>query len=146
MEIAIRQSVKEDFDHIFALFGQLWPGKELHEKDLIEVFDRGMQSDSDVYFCATSGSKVIGFCAMLIANNFWQEGQIAYVYAMIVEDAYRGKGIGKKLIEKAFETARDRKCKKIELDSGFQRELAHKFYEQMGFVKRAFLFSKDIKE
>lgn len=35
-------------------------------------------------------------------------------------------------------------CKRIELDSGFHREQAHKMYEHIGFNKRAFLFSKEI--
>jgi GNAT superfamily N-acetyltransferase len=63
---------------------------------------------------------------------------------MIVDGELRGKGIGTKLLEKTFETANLRKCKKIELDSGFHREQAHKFYEKIGFEKRAYLFSKDL--
>lgn len=144
MEIIFRNAKAEDFDNVFALFGQLWPGKELHKNKLKEVFDRGLQSELDAYFCAEADNKVIGFCAMLIENNFWQEGQIAYVYAMIVDESFRGQGIGKKLLEEAFQTAKNRKCKKIELDSGFPREKAHKFYESIGFEKRAFLFSKDL--
>lgn len=31
--------------------------------------------------------------------------------------------------------------KRVELDSGFQRERAHQFYEKLGFEKRAYLFS-----
>lgn len=31
--------------------------------------------------------------------------------------------------------------KRVELDSGFQREKAHKFYENLGFEKSAYLFS-----
>lgn len=35
-------------------------------------------------------------------------------------------------------------CKKIELDSGFPRDKAHKFYEKIGFEKKAYLFSRDL--
>lgn len=31
--------------------------------------------------------------------------------------------------------------KRVELDSGFQREKAHEFYLKLGFEKRAYLFS-----
>lgn len=63
---------------------------------------------------------------------------------MIIDDCFRGQGIGTELINKASDIARLRECRKIELDSGFPREKAHKFYERIGFEKRAYLFSKDL--
>lgn len=144
MNMIIRDSKIEDFNEVFSLFGQLWPNKELHFNDLNTVFNRGIQSETDKYICAEVNSKVIGFCALSIVNNFWLEGYIAYIYAMIVDDSYRGKGIGTSLLEKVFDIAKLMGCKKIELDSGFPREKAHKFYEKIGFEKRAYLFSKDL--
>lgn len=144
MEITIRNARIEDFEDIFILFEQLWPDKELNFKSLRTVFERGMKSQSDEYICAELDNKVIGFCALAIVNNFWQEGYIAYIYSMIVEDSFRGKGVGTSILEKAFDIAKQRDCKRVELDSGFPREKAHKFYETLGFEKRAFLFSKII--
>lgn len=144
MNIVIREAKLEDFSDVCLLFRQLWPNKELHINDLATVFNRGIQSDIDKYVCAELNGKVIGFSAFSIVNNFWQEGYIAYVYAMIVDDAYRSNGIGMSLLEKAFDIAKLSGCKKIELDSGFPREKAHKFYEKIGFEKRAYLFSKDL--
>lgn len=34
------------------------------------------------------------------------------------------------------------KCQAIELDSAFFRESAHRFYNNMGFEKRGYVFSK----
>jgi GNAT superfamily N-acetyltransferase len=144
MDVIIRNSELEDFDDVVLLFRQLWPNKELHINELRAVFNRGMQFDNDEYICAELNNRIIGFCAFSIVNNFWQEGYIAYIYAMIVDDSYRSYGIGTNLIEKAFDIAKLRGCKKIELDSGFPREKAHKFYERIGFEKRAYLFSKDL--
>lgn len=140
----IRDSKIADFNDVLSLFGQLWPNKELNPNDLKTVFNRGIQSDTDKYICAEENGKVIGFCALAVVNNFWQEGHIAYVYAMIVDDSFRGKGIGTSLLEKAFDIAKLMGCKKIELDSGFPREKAHKLYEKIGFEKRAYLFSRDL--
>jgi GNAT superfamily N-acetyltransferase len=44
-----------------------------------------------------------------------------------------------------FERAKARGLKRVELDSSFQRERAHVFYEKLGFEKRAFLFSYTLK-
>ncbi len=144
MEITIRYSKSEDFQDVFLLFHQLWPGKELNEEALRIVYERGLQSDNDYYISAELEGRVIGFCSTAIMNNFWQEGIMAYVYAMVVADEYRGKGLGTTIIDKACEYAKERGCKKLELDSAFHRERAHKFYEKIGFVKRAFLFSRDL--
>jgi ribosomal protein S18 acetylase RimI-like enzyme len=145
MNVKIRKALIEDFPSVFSLFHQLWPNKELNETDMKTVFDRGITSNTDLYICAEVNGNLIGFCAYAIVNNFWQEGQIAYVYAMIVDEDQRGKGIGSELLKTACDYAKKCGCKKIELDSGFQREKAHKFYtEKMGFEKRAFLFSKDL--
>ncbi len=144
MNIIIRDSKNADFDGVLSLFGQLWPNKDLNPNDLKAVFDRGIQSDTDKYLCAEENGKVIGFCAFAVVNNFWQEGYIAYAYAMIVDDSFRGNGIGSSLLEKAFDIAKSMGCKKFELDSGFPREKAHKFYEKIGFEKRAYLFSRDL--
>lgn len=109
------------------------------------VFERGIHSNTDRYLCAEQNGDVIGFCAYAIMNNFWQEGRIAYVYAMIVDEELRGQGIGSELLNAAAQYAKEDGCKKIELDSGFHREKAHQFYvDKMGFEKRAFLFSKDL--
>lgn len=146
MDVIIRKVQDEDFPSIFPLFHQLWPNKELHETAMKSVFERGVNSNTDFYICAELDEKVIGFCSCAIMNNFWQEGRIAYVYAMIVDEKHRGKGIGSELLITACEEAKKYECKKIELDSGFPREKAHKFYtEKMGFEKRAFLFSKDLE-
>lgn len=144
MEINLRKVKNEDFDEVFCLFRQLWPAKELNYEALKKVYQRGQNSGSDEYICAEYNQRLIGFCAMAIVNNFWQEGYIGYIYAMIIDEAYRGKGIGTKLLQEAFETAKARGCKKLELDSGFQRVEAHNFYENNGYLKRAFLFSRDV--
>jgi GNAT superfamily N-acetyltransferase len=145
MDITFRKVKVEDFKSVFILFGQLWPGKELNHDELFRVYQRGLTSGNDEYLCAVDNKKIIGFCALAIVNNFWQEGYIGYIYAMIIDEAHRGKGIGAQLLQQAYEEAKERGCKKLELDSGFQRLQAHQFYEKNGYLKRAFLFSKDIK-
>lgn len=143
MDIMIRQAVSQDFDEVFPLFKQLWPTKSIDHDELKATFDRGVDSSHDVLLCAVCNARVIGFCAYAIVNNLWQEGRIAYLYAMVVEEEYRGAGVGTALIKEVVHRSRTNGLKRVELDSGFPREQAHKFYEQLGFKKRAYLFSYD---
>ncbi len=141
MGFSVREAVHDDFEHVYPLFEQLWPNKELNKNDLEKVFKRGVDSHNDVLLCALLDGEIIGFCAYAIMNNLWQEGYISYIYAMVVDEKLRGKGFGSKLIAEAINKSRSQGMKRVELDSGFQREKAHKFYEKLGFEKRAFLFS-----
>ncbi|SMC33154.1 GNAT family N-acetyltransferase [Sporomusa malonica] len=144
MDIQIREVNREDFDGVFSLFKQLWPDKQLYKEDMFTVYSRGLEGNNDKYICAVYDGKVIGFCAIAFMNSFWQEGRIAYIYAMVVDEVLKGQGIGTRLLNEAYSIAGVQGCKKIELDSGFHREAAHKFYEKNSYVKRAYLFSKDI--
>lgn len=143
MDVQIREVDKADFEAVFSLFKQLWPDKQLHKDDMFTVYSRGIDENNDKYICAVIDGKVIGFCAIAFMNNFWQEGRIAYIYAMVVDNSLRGYGIGAQLLNEAYSIASLNGCNKLELDSAFHRESAHKFYERNGYVKRAYLFSKD---
>lgn len=141
MGVTIRDADKQDFDEIYPLFVQLWPNKPINRDDLKEAFDRGISSNHDVLICAVTDGKPVGLCAYAVINNFWQEGNIGYIYAMVVDESHQGKGIGTKLIQESLERAKTQGLKRMELDSGFHRQRAHEFYEKLGFEKRAYLFS-----
>jgi GNAT superfamily N-acetyltransferase len=130
MDIKIRKATENDFNKVYPLFEQLWPNKELDKDALKIVFNRGVNS-----------GELIGFCAYAIVNNLWQAGYISYMYAMIVDEKFRGKGFGKMLIMESIKDAKAKGIKRMELDSGFHREKAHEFYIKLGFEKRAYLFS-----
>ena len=141
MSLIIRIAQAQDFDEIYPLFVQLWPNKPIDREELKRVYDRAAGSESDELLCAVEDGKIVGFCAYAVVNNLWQEGQIGYIYAMVVDESLRGKGVGTKIINESLERARAKGLKRMELDSGFPRERAHAFYEKLGFEKRAYLFS-----
>lgn len=146
MDIEIRKVTENDFEKVYPLFEQLWPNKELDKNALRIVFDRGVNSDADVLFCLVYCGEVIGFCAYAIVNNLWQAGYISYMYAMVVDEKYRGKGFGTMLINEAIQDSKNKGLKRLELDSAFHREKAHEFYMKLGFEKRAFLFSYPLQK
>lgn len=145
MNATVRKAEKEDFDHIPELFRQLWPGKSLNRDRLLSVFQSMMTSDNYELLCAEKDQRLVGFASLAVLQNFWQEGPILYITTMIVDEKHRGKGVGKALIARITEIAKEKGCAKIELESAFHRGDAHSFYEKMGFEKRAYFFSKNVK-
>ncbi|MBI3051884.1 GNAT family N-acetyltransferase [Candidatus Woesearchaeota archaeon] len=142
--ISITKPDKGDFEDIFPLLKQLWENKPLNGKKLKEVFLRGLESVNQEYFIVKLNGGIIGFASLTIKNNLWQEGNLAHIDELIVDQQFRKRGVGTKLLEQIIATAKERECKRIELDSAFHRKEAHAFYKIKGFENRAFLFSKKI--
>ncbi|HEY4786161.1 MAG TPA: GNAT family N-acetyltransferase [Bacteroidales bacterium] len=141
MNILVRKASENDFEKVYPLFEQLWPGKKLDKDALQAVFNRGVNSETDELLCLDSSGDIIGFCAYAIVNNLWQEGYISYMYAMVVDEKHRGKGFGTMLIKESIKDSKAKGLKRLELDSAFHRGKAHEFYLKLGFEKRAYLFS-----
>jgi GNAT superfamily N-acetyltransferase len=144
MELKIRDVLPGDFDQVFGLLKQLWPYKELDYGEMKKVFDKNLQSSSQFLIVALYGPQIVGFCSLTVKSNLWMQGSLGNVDEMIVEENYRGQGIGKKLMSRIMEIAIEKNCKQLELESSFHREEAHHFYTELGFEKRAFLFSKSL--
>lgn len=53
MKIIVRSAVCTDFEGIYPLFEQLWPNKELNKDNLMKVFNRGVDSDTEVFLCGS---------------------------------------------------------------------------------------------
>ncbi len=140
----IRTATSEDFGRICELLQQLWPDKKIDKGALKTVMNRALRSSQDIYLCAEIDSGIAGFCSLTIKNSLWQEANIGTISEMVVAEAFRKRGIGTALLGTIVDMARQRGCRRIELDSAFHREEAHRFYEKAGFEKRAYLFSKEL--
>jgi ribosomal protein S18 acetylase RimI-like enzyme len=138
----IRPCRNEDFDEVLELLRQLWPDKPLDQAALRTVYDRALASDLQRYVCATNGERIIGFGSLTVKNNLWQEGYLGHVDELVVDGEYRDRGIGTQLLEYIVDLAKQKGCRRIELDSAFHRQKAHEFYERHGFENRGFIFSK----
>jgi glucosamine-phosphate N-acetyltransferase len=87
---------------------------------------------------------VAGFCSLTIKNNLWQAGYLGHIDELVVSKGKRGLGIGSALLAAIIGIAKEVGCSRVELDSAFHRAEAHGFYEQQGFEKRAYLFSRSL--
>jgi|ERR1019366_6026405 glucosamine-phosphate N-acetyltransferase len=142
--IVIRQCASTDFEQIFVLLKQLWPEKTLDSDALFRVYSRGLASDLQRYLCAVENENVAGFCSLTIKNNLWQAGYLGHIDELVVSKGKRGLGIGSALLAAIIGIAKEVGCSRVELDSAFHRAEAHGFYEQQGFEKRAYLFSRSL--
>jgi GNAT superfamily N-acetyltransferase len=107
------------------------------------MFEKGRRSRTRRFLCAVEDRQVVGFCSMTLTNH-WLEGTIANLDELVVDSHYRGRGIGRGLLDTVIVEARKGGAKSVELHSGFRRREAHLFYMRCGFKKSAFLFSRTL--
>lgn len=138
--IEIRPSTSQDFPHILALLRQLWPGRELEVEAVRTVFLEALSSDSCLYLSACDETRVVGFASLQILTSLRTAGRFGHLDELVVDEAFRGRGIGGRLLEALTSAARSRGCIRIEFNSGLQRTDTHRFYESRGFERRAFHF------
>lgn len=93
-------------------------------------------------FVALKEGEVIGTFSLLVADNLAHAGRrVAIVENVVVGSAHRGKGIGKRMMDRALTLAQQEKCYKLMLSSNQKREKAHRFYNGLGFDRHGISFS-----
>jgi glucosamine-phosphate N-acetyltransferase len=115
---------------------------ELDYDKLLIVFKKALNSDNQRLIVGLIDNRIVGFCSLTIKNNLWQAGNLGHVDELVIDEKSHGQGIGRKLIDEITFHTKENDCKRIELDSAFHRKEAHKFYENLGYENREYLFSK----
>lgn len=92
---------------------------------------------------AVRGERVVGVAVHRVHENT-VDGVQMYVDDLVSDESERSQGIGRALLEHLQRVARDAGCAKFNLDSGTQRQQAHKFYFREGMVVTSFHFAKPL--
>src|SRR5579863_2218299 len=95
---------------------------------------------------ARANAHVIGFLGFRIRHNLEAASDYGEVSAIVVDERWRKKGVGRLLLNHAEAIARKHGCIGLWLVSGFGREAeAYSFYERAGFSKTGFRFVKPLQ-
>jgi len=93
---------------------------------------------------AVDGKDVAGVAVYRMYENTWSGRQL-YVDDLVTDEAKRSKGVGCALLGYLEQKARAAGFDNLSLDSGTQRQQAHKFYFREGMVVTSFHFGKKLK-
>lgn len=76
-------------------------------------------------------------CALLnlrFENQLHHAARVAEILELVVDEPYRGQGIGAALLEESVRVAKEMGCVQLEVTSNRKRTEAHSFYESNGMV------------
>jgi GNAT superfamily N-acetyltransferase len=83
---------------------------------------------------ARDGQQIVGTTTVIVYTTpFWIKARLDEV---VVDESARGKGVGAALVKASLDLARLSGVEVVELQSGVQREPAHRLYSRMGFKLR----------
>ena len=133
MSIQIRKAKKEDCPRLLELVKEL----ALYEKAPGEVtvtlshFEESGFGPQPVWwaFVAEENNTILGFALYYIRFSTWK-GQRMYLEDIIVTESARGQGIGKMLMDKLINEARDKKLNGIVWQVLEWNEPAIRFYKK----------------
>jgi ribosomal protein S18 acetylase RimI-like enzyme len=114
-----------------------WWGKEEPALEQIRETTGVMIGDPGTEFLLAApgdGAPAAGVCQLRYRLSVWTGAEDCWLEDLYVDDAARGTGLGRALVEAAFERARERGCRRIELDVNEQNTAALAFYESLGFT------------
>lgn len=126
----IEKIKKEDLPQLLELYKELVPFECSLEK-AEKTYDEMIQNEKYYLIAAKEGNEILGSMLAIVCSSITTPFMV--IEDVIVKGGTRGKGIGRKLMNKIDEIANENKCDYAILVSSSFRKGAHKFYEAMGF-------------
>lgn len=132
MEIIYRTATISDAADMSVLNTQL--GYPSTTASLKENLEKVLLLPDNIVFVAEYNHKVIGWTNVRVTNTI-ESGTVCEIWGLIVDEAYRGNGIGKELIQKAKAWTKQQGVNKLRVRTNVRRKDAHRFYFREGFTE-----------
>lgn len=134
MDIVIRKGTEADLPQVYALIKEL----AIYEKapdevtnTLADMYEDGFGPNAVFEFLvAESDASIIGLCLYYTAYSTWK-GKMLYLEDLVVTEAYRRYGVGKKLFDAFAKRALELNAKRVKWQVLEWNEPAITFYRKL---------------
>jgi len=145
MNFEIREATLNDIDK--GLLNVFIEGYRYHQNGRPDIFanltDEELKNDLIQNFerlntiVILDNEKIVGYLSYVIKKR--HTGKLDVDQLVILEE-YRGKGLGKKLMEEAKQIAKENECDRIELNCWLFNENALNMYEHIGYNRQRIIY------
>ncbi len=149
MNLKIREATLGDIDN--GLLEVFIEGYRYHQNGRPDVFknisDEDLKKDLMQNFDGLTtiiildDERIVGYLSYKIKKHYAIK---LHVDQLIILEQYRGKGLGKKLMDEAKKIARKNNCDRIELDCWLFNESALAMYEHIGYNRQRIIYEMKI--
>ncbi len=140
--VIIRKATKEDLPAILTLY-------TVFEEDKSNLLP--IAKAEEIYATINSYPSYTFYVAeydisLIIIDNLVHHGApSAIIDAVVVDPAFRGRGLGQQMMQMAMSVSIEKGCYKLALSSNFKWGV-HEFYKTLGFKQHGMSFHVDLTE
>jgi ribosomal protein S18 acetylase RimI-like enzyme len=126
----------EEVAALIAAFRSWWGKEEPTLEQIRQTAETLLHDPNTEFLLAAPGQSAppAGVCQLRYRLSIWTGADDCWLEDLYVEDAARGSGLGRALVNAAVERATARGCRRMELDVNEQNSAAIAFYESLGFT------------
>lgn len=139
----IRLVKQSDYEQLMELYN-LFVGSDRYSKHDNDSFKKVINNPNNFVFIAENKGKQVGFVTFSVRDVIRYPKQIAELDELFVLPDYREKGVGKQLMQKIEDKAKELNCYRLFIESRYDFKTAHKFYESLGYTNYGYHFIKNI--
>ncbi len=135
-DLIIRRMEPRDFEAVATLLAELGRPRVVEQtRQAVQVVFLQHLADPNVGSLIAERSGVpVGVLTLHFRPRLNETTREAYIPDLIVTEREHGSGAATGLFQHAVELAREHGCHKLTLDSGYQRQRAHRFYGREGMT------------
>lgn len=150
----IRDMKLEDYNEVDRLMAQVHKLHVEGRPDLyidvehiysMEMFQEMVENEDMISFVAEEDNTIVGICFVSMREKTCMiKRRTAYMDDLCVDEAFRGKGIGRILFAHAKKRAKEMGAERMDLMVWNFNESALKFYEEMGMKPQRYIMEKHL--
>ncbi len=135
MPASVRIATSEDAEDVARLLIAFrnWTGRSEPDDESFRASVRRLLDDPSTEYLL-AGDPPAGVAQLRYRYGIWYAAHDCWLEDLYVSDTARGSGLGRALVEAAFERAHARGCQRIELDVDEENHPAVALYESLGFA------------
>ncbi len=132
---------KEQWLEAFPIMNQL--RTDLTQKTYLELLEE-MREDGYRLYALYKDNQVVSLAGLSWRVNFYNKRHV-FIYDLVTDSAQRSFGYGEKLLSYLHNWAKENGASYVALESGIQRNEAHRFYEEkLDYDKWCYSFRKTL--
>jgi GNAT superfamily N-acetyltransferase len=108
--------------------GKSWPSDEAFDDTVARLIER-----ADTEFWLAGSERAAAVCQLRFRLSVWTAAEDCWLEDLYVRPEARRHGLGRALVKRALERARERGCLRVELDTNEDNHAALELYRSLGF-------------
>ena len=141
--VTIRNVQEADAAAVAALVSQL--GYETTAEAMHKRLEAILASPDNVNLLADAAGHPVGLVGARLGHALEFDEPYGRLTGLVVDESWRGRGLGRQLMEEIESRLREMGATVLILTSGSHRKEAHAFYARVGYSETGLRFAKQLK-